>query len=75
MALADARKKAGFSQGQLSKETGLNLRMIQYYEQGRSDINGAKLLTLLLICDTLGCGLRDLITDEETLALLEKLNY
>lgn len=75
MPLKEARMRAGLSQNKLAEQSGVNASMIQYYEQGKKDINGAKLKTLLTLCDTLKCGLRDLITDEETLELLEKVNY
>ena len=72
MALREAREKAGLSQVQLSKESGVNLQMIRFYEQGTKDINGAKLVTLLTLCDVLECRLADIVTDEKTLELLNK---
>ena len=72
MALREARENAGLSQVQLSKESGVNLQMIRFYEQGTKDINGAKLVTLLTLCDVLGCRLADIVTDEKTLELLNK---
>ena len=41
--LKDTRQAAGLSQSQLAAATGLNVRMLQHYEQGVKDINGAKL--------------------------------
>lgn len=69
-----SKKKAGLSQSQLAELSGVNFRMLQYYEQGTKDINKAQLYTLLSICDTLNCGLGDLITDSEILELIDKLN-
>lgn len=74
MSLKEVRKKAGLSQSQLAELSGVNFRMLQYYEQGTKDINKAQLYTLLSICDTLNCGLGDLITDSEILELIDKLN-
>ena len=60
------RKAAGLSQSQLAKLTGINVQVLQQYERGARDLNGAKLVTLLKICNTLECRLADIITDEET---------
>lgn len=60
------RKAAGFSQSQLAKLTGINVQVLQQYERGARDLNGAKLVTLLKICNALECRLADIITDEET---------
>lgn len=72
MALREARENAGLSQVQLAKESGINLQMIRFYETGVKDINGAKLVTLLTLCDVLGCRLADVVTDEKALELLKK---
>lgn len=74
MKLKEMREKAGLSQSRLAYMTGVKVRTIQHYEQGTNDINGAKLKTLLLICDAIGCRLKDILTDEEVLQLLDKLN-
>lgn len=68
--LKQARKKAGLSQSEIAKAAAVNLRMYQYYEQGKKDINAAKIITLLKICNVLHCALPDIISDEETLLLL-----
>lgn len=73
MALREARENAGLSQVQLAKESGINLQMIRFYETGVKDINGAKLVTLLTLCDVLGCRLADVVTDEKALELLKKI--
>lgn len=65
------RKEAGLSQSQLAKLAGLNVQVLQQYERGARDLNGAKLATLLKICNTLECRLADILTDEETLELLK----
>jgi DNA-binding Xre family transcriptional regulator len=44
---------------------------LQGYERGARDLNGARLATLLRICNALRCGLADILTDKETLTLLE----
>ena len=65
------RKEAGLSQSQLAKLAGLNVQVLQQYERGARDLNGAKLATLLKICNALECRLADIMTDEETLELLK----
>lgn len=60
------RKAAGLSQSQLAKLTGINVQVLQQYERGARELNGAKLVTLLKICNALECRLADIITDEET---------
>ncbi len=47
------------------------MRVLQDYERGARDISGAKLATLLKLCNVLHCELRDIITDTETIALLD----
>lgn len=66
------RLAAGLSQSRLAEETGLNFRTLQHYEQGSKDLNAARLSTLLKLCNALNCGLRDLITEPDTLGLLEQ---
>lgn len=68
--LKTARLAAGLSQSQLAAAAGINIRMIQYYEQGAKDLNAAKLTTLLKLCNALKCSLREIVTDPETLDLL-----
>lgn len=70
--LQNARLAAGLSQSQLAAAAGLNVRMLQYYEQAVKDINGAKLATLLKLCLALDCKLGDILTDEVTVKLLEQ---
>lgn len=64
------RKEAGLSQSQLAKAADVKLQVLQQYERGVRDINGAKLLTLLKLCNALECELVDIITDEDTLEQL-----
>lgn len=64
------RKEAGLSQSQLANAAGVNVQVLQQYERGARDLNGAKLVTLLKLCNALECKLADIITDEETLEQL-----
>lgn len=60
----------GLSQSQLAAAAGINSRVLQNYEQGVRDLNGAKLATLLKLCLALNCKLGDILPDGETTALL-----
>lgn len=71
--LKELRERAGLSQAKLAALTGLNVRTLQEYEQGRKNLNGAKLVTLLQLCTALGCTLRDIVTDPQAVGLLEKM--
>ena len=70
--MKELREKAGLTRAQLSEQTGISFRTIEAYEQGRKDINGAKLKKLLKLCQALGCSLSELLTDEETKELLKQ---
>lgn len=65
------RKEASLSQSQLAKAADVKIQVLQQYERGVRDINGAKLLTLLKLCNALECNLADIITDENTLKQLK----
>ena len=69
--LQNARQTAGMSQLQLARAAGISVRVLQDYERGARDISGAKLATLLKLCNALHCELRDIIADPETIELLE----
>lgn len=71
--LTKLRDQADLSQADLATLTGIDVRVIQNYEQGVRNLNGAKLLTLLQFCKALQCDLQDIISDPEALALLDEL--
>jgi transcriptional regulator with XRE-family HTH domain len=60
--LKELRKAAGLTQAELAKKSGVNLSMIQFYEQGFKDLNKVAFETGLRIADALDCDPRDLIT-------------
>ena len=70
--LQAARQAAGLTQQQLADQTGISLSTIQKYERDAKDINSAKLLNLLKMTAALKCQLEDILTDEETLDLIEE---
>lgn len=59
--LQEKRKDKGMSQSQLAKASGVNVRMIQYYEQGAKDIRKAQVDTVLKLANALGCLIEDII--------------
>ena len=62
------REDRGLSQSQLAKKADINSRVLQTYEQDDRDIAGAK------VCVALECRLEDIVTDDETLALIAAYN-
>lgn len=71
--LQEKRTAAGLTRQKLSEQSGVNVRLIERYEQGERDVNGAKLKTLLKLCKALGCELKDIVDDEETIELLNNI--
>lgn len=69
--LQAARKAAGMSQSQLANAAGISVRILQDYERGGRDLNGAKLVTILKLCNALGCSLRDILSDSDTIEQLD----
>ena len=61
MKLTEIRKAAGLSQSQLATDSGVSVRMIQYYEQGVKDINAAQAMTVYKIAKALHCTVEDLL--------------
>lgn len=68
MSLKFTREEAGMSQSELAKASGVNLRLIQHYEQGFKDINKASVITVLKLAEALNADVYDIIngrTEEE----------
>lgn len=61
--LQKIRNAAHLSTAELAKRSGVNERMIQYYENGYKDINKAQAITVLKIADALGCEVKDLLKE------------
>ena len=59
--LEQRRKRLGLSQKGLAEKSGVNLRMVQYYEQGFKDIKKAQAATVLKLARALECTVEDLI--------------
>ena len=59
--LQKRRINNGLSQNELSRKSGVSLRMIQQYEQRQKDINKASVSSLKAISDVLYCDIEDLM--------------
>ena len=59
--LKKIREATGLSQAKLAEASGVNVRMIQHYEQGSKDINVAAALTVYRLAQALDCTVEDLI--------------
>jgi DNA-binding XRE family transcriptional regulator len=59
--LASIRKESGLTQAKLSEASGVNIRMIQHYEQGQKPINSAEALTVYKLAQALNCTVEDLL--------------
>lgn len=55
------RQAAGLSQAALAAKAGVNLRVLQYYEQGYKDINQAAAITVYALAQALGCPVEELL--------------
>lgn len=56
-----SRESKGLSQSQLAKASGVNVRMIQNYEQGIRDINKAEALTVYKLAKSLDVEMSELL--------------
>ena len=66
--LKKTRVLKGWSRQELSEATGINIRMIQYYEQGVKDINKAEAMRVYKLAEALDCNVWELLEfeNEET---------
>ena len=63
--LKEIRKIKGMSQKELSDSSGVNIRLIQDYEQGHKSINNAKAMTIYKLAEALTCNVKDILEFEE----------
>lgn len=70
--LKERRLAAGLSQTQLAEKAGLNVRVLQHYEQGSKNFDHARIDILLKYCIALDCKLSELVENPEYLTLLKK---
>ena len=71
--IKELREEAGISRAKLAELSETGVRALEGYEQGKRDINGAKLKTILKICNALNCRIEDILDDEETLELFREM--
>lgn len=71
--LQEVRKNKGLSQSKLAEASGINLRTLQQYEVGSRSVDGAKLSSLLDLCEALDCKMSELVSDPGLKTRLEKL--
>lgn len=55
------RLEKGLTQQQLADKSNVQIRMIQNYEGGQRNINGAAGMTLYRMAEILGCEIKDLL--------------
>lgn len=58
------RKQSGLTQKQLAEQSGVNLQMVQKYEQGTRNINKACVTTTIKLAMTLKCNIADILEKE-----------
>lgn len=63
--LKETRKIKGMSQKELSDRSGVNIRLIQDYEQGHKSINNAKAITVYKLSEALGCNVWEILELDE----------
>ena len=59
--LKENRERAGLTQKELSERSGVNIRTIQDYEQGRKLINKAQGLSLYRLANALNVAIEELL--------------
>ena len=67
--LKNKRMEIGLSQSQLAKKAGINVRVLQHYEQVPKKFDHARFDRILKIVNALGCSIDDVIEDPTFLDL------
>lgn len=63
--LKETRLAKKMTQSKLAEISGVNLRTLQDYEQGRKDINKAEAMTVYKLAEALDCNVWELLEFEE----------
>jgi transcriptional regulator with XRE-family HTH domain len=59
------RRESNLTQAGLAEKSGINIRMIQHYEQGQKPINSAEALTVFKLAVALNCTVEDLLEPQD----------
>ena len=70
--LKECRLKRGFTQKELADRSGIPLSLIQKYEQGRLNIDLAKLETICALANALDCEISDVLNDKNLIKKFER---
>jgi transcriptional regulator with XRE-family HTH domain len=70
--LKAVREAQGLSQSQLSKASGVPLRALQYYEQGKLNFDHCKIGKIFSVALALNCDVEDLLEDYDTIKIIRK---
>lgn len=69
--LKELRMQRNLTQQELAAMTGINIRTLQYYEQGTNKVDHARLDTILKLCVALRCEIGDLMEEKNWNSLYE----
>lgn len=67
--LKEKRMETGLSQSQLANKAGINVRVLQHYEQKTKNFDHARMDRILRICLALNCKIDEIIENEEYINL------
>lgn len=70
--LKTKRLEAGLSQSQLAEKAGINVRVLQHYEQGSKNFDHARIDKILNVCLALNCKFDDIIENQEYIELFNR---
>lgn len=59
--LKKIRELREMTQAELADKSGVNVRMIQHYEQGAKDIRKSNVITALKLSEALGCDIKEIL--------------
>lgn len=70
--LKEKRMETGMSQSQLAEKAGINVRVLQHYEQMTKKFDHARMDRILRICLALNCKIDEVIENQEYIDLYNK---